>query len=156
MALVVAIQAINTTTLAAFTDAIDDLAGTAALQVRGQGPFDEAIADAIRGLPGVDHAVPILTDTFFAIDPPAAGEALAVYAADVSDGHAVKTLHLVKSGEQSYAIPMAALERVVRTAAQPLASLGRTPMLELDGEAFPYLELGPMLGQQSARRKVYY
>ena len=48
VALVVAIQAINTTTLAAFTDAIDDLAGTAALQVRGQGPFDEAIADAIR------------------------------------------------------------------------------------------------------------
>jgi len=37
--------------------------------------------------PGVDHAVPIVTDTFFAVDPPAAGEALAVYAADVSDGH---------------------------------------------------------------------
>ena len=106
VALVVAIQAINTTTLAAFTDAIDDLAGTAALQVRGQGPFDEAIADAIRALPGVDHAVPILTDTFFAVDPPAAGEALAVYAADVSDGHAVKTLHLVKSGEQGVEDPL--------------------------------------------------
>src|SRR6185369_2240768 len=85
---------------------IDDLAGTAALQVRGQGPFDEAIADAIRALPGVDHAVPILTDTFFAVDPPAAGEALAVYAADVSDGHAVKTLHLVKSGEQVVEDPL--------------------------------------------------
>ena len=100
VALVVAIQAINTTTLAAFTDAIDDLAGTAALQVRGHAPFDEAVADRIRALPGVDHAVPILTDTFFAVDPPAAGEALAVYAADVSDGHAVKTLHLVRSGDQ--------------------------------------------------------
>ena len=106
VALVVAIQAINTSTLAAFTDAIDDLAGTAALQVRGQGPFDEAIADAVRALPGVDHAVPILTDTFFAVDPPAAGEALAVYAADVSDGHAVKTLHLVKSGEQVVEDPL--------------------------------------------------
>lgn len=100
VALVVAIQAINTTTLAAFTDAIEDLAGTAALQVRGHAPFDEAVADRIREIPGVDHAVPILTDTFFAVDPPAAGEALAVYAADVSDGHAVKTLHLVRSGDQ--------------------------------------------------------
>jgi putative ABC transport system permease protein len=100
VALVVAIQAINATTLAAFTDAIDDLAGTAALQVRGQAPFDEDLADRIRALPGVDHAVPIVTDTFFAVDPPATGEALAVFAADVSDGHAVKTLHLVRSGDQ--------------------------------------------------------
>jgi putative ABC transport system permease protein len=109
VALVVAIQAINTTTLAAFTDAIDDLAGTAALQVRGQAPFDEALADRIRDLPGVDHAVPIVTETFFAVDPPAAGEALAVYAADVSDGHAVKTLHLVRSGEQVVDDPLSFL-----------------------------------------------
>jgi putative ABC transport system permease protein len=100
VALVVAIQAINATTLAAFVDAIDDLAGTAALQVRGPGHFDEAVADRVRAVPGVAHAVPILTDTFFAVDPPVAGEALTVFAADVSDGHAVKTLHLVKSGEQ--------------------------------------------------------
>lgn len=109
VALVVAIQAINTTTLAAFTDAIDDLAGTAALQVRGQTSFDEALADRIRELPGVDHAVPIVTDTFFAVDAPAAGEALAVYAADVSDGHAVKTLHLVRSGEQVVDDPLSFL-----------------------------------------------
>jgi putative ABC transport system permease protein len=100
VALVVAIQAINTTTLGTFTEAIEDLAGAAALQIRGESPFDEALAERIRALPGVDHAVPILTDTFFAVDPPAAGEALAVYAADVSDGHAVKTLRLVRSGEQ--------------------------------------------------------
>jgi putative ABC transport system permease protein len=106
VALVVAIQAINATTLAAFTDAIDDLAGTAALQVRGRAPFDETLADRIRDVSGVDHAVPIVTDTFFAIDPPAAGEALAVYAADVSDGHAVKTLHLVRSGDQVVEDPL--------------------------------------------------
>ncbi len=106
VALVVAIQAINATTLAAFTDAIDDLAGTAALQVRGRAPFDETLADRIRDVPGVDHAVPIVTDTFFAVDPPAAGEALAVYAADVSDGHAVKTLHLVRSGDQVVEDPL--------------------------------------------------
>jgi putative ABC transport system permease protein len=109
VALVVAIQAINTTTLAAFTDAIDDLAGTAALQVRGHAPFDEGLADRIRDLPGIDHAVPIVTETFFAVDPPAAGEALAVYAADVSDGHAVKTLHLVRSGEQVVDDPLSFL-----------------------------------------------
>ena len=106
VALVVAIQAVNATTLAAFTDAIDDLAGTAALQVRGQGSFDEAVADRIRDVPGVDHAVPILTETFFAVDPPAAGEALAVFAADVSDGHAIKTLHLVKSGDRVVEDPL--------------------------------------------------
>jgi len=38
VALVVAIRVINASTLAAFTDAIEDLAGTAALQVRGAGP----------------------------------------------------------------------------------------------------------------------
>ncbi|MGH7895199.1 MAG: ABC transporter permease, partial [Candidatus Binatia bacterium] len=106
VALVVAIQAVNATTLAAFTDAIDDLAGTSALQVRGQGPFDEAIADRIRSLAGIDHAVPIVIDTFFAVDPPVAGEALSVFAADVSDGHAIRTLHLVKAGERVVEDPL--------------------------------------------------
>jgi putative ABC transport system permease protein len=109
VALVVAIQAINATTLAAFTDAIDDLAGTAALQVRGQGPFDETLADRIRELPGIDHAVPIVTDTFFAVDRPATGEALAMYAADLSDGHAVKTLHLVSSKDSVVDDPLSFL-----------------------------------------------
>lgn len=109
VALVVAIQAINATTLAAFTDAIDDLAGTAALQVRGRVPFDDTLAERIHALPGIDHAVPIVTDTFFAVDPPVAGEALAVYAADVSDGHAVRTLHLVRSGDQVVDDPLAFL-----------------------------------------------
>src|SRR5215475_662654 len=64
VALVVAIEVINASTLGAFTDAIEDLAGTAALQVCGRGPFPEAVADGLRDLPGVEHAVPILTDTF--------------------------------------------------------------------------------------------
>src|SRR3989442_4951021 len=99
VALVVAIRVINASTLAAFTDAIEDLAGTAALQVRGAGPFAEAVADRVRAVPGVDHAVPIVTATFFAVDPPATGEALAVFAADVTDGHAIPTLHLVQAGD---------------------------------------------------------
>ena len=99
VALVVAIRVINASTLASFTDAIEDLAGTAALQVRGPGPFSEDVAEQIRALPGVDHAVPIVTTTFFGVDPPIAGEALSVFAADVTDGHAIRTLHLVKAGE---------------------------------------------------------
>src|SRR6266436_2815566 len=99
VALVVAIRVINASTLASFTDAIDDLAGGAALQVRGPGPFPEAVADELRAIPGVDHAVPILTATFFGTEPPIAGEALSVFAADVTDGHAIRTLHLVKAGE---------------------------------------------------------
>src|SRR3989449_791119 len=99
VALVVAIRVINASTLASFTDAIEDLAGTAALQVRGPGPFPETVADELRAIPGVDHAVPIVTATFFGAEPPIAGEALSVFAADVTDGHAIRTLHLVKAGE---------------------------------------------------------
>src|SRR3989441_195696 len=97
--LVVAIRVINASTLASFTDAIEDLAGTAALQVRGPGPFPETVAEQLRAIPGVDHAVPIVTTTFFGAEPPIAGEALSVFAADVTDGHAIRTLHLVKAGE---------------------------------------------------------
>jgi putative ABC transport system permease protein len=109
VALVVAIEVINASTLGAFTDAIEDLAGTAALQVRGRGPFPEAVADGVRELPGVEHAVPILTDTFFVVDGPAAGEALSVFAADVTDGHAIKTLRLVRSGDRVVDDPLSFL-----------------------------------------------
>jgi chemosensory pili system protein ChpA (sensor histidine kinase/response regulator) len=47
---------------------------------------------------------------------------------------------------------MAALERVMRTAAQPVGSLGQTPVIELEGEVYPFLELGPMLGRPVTRR----
>ncbi len=109
VSLVVAIEVINASTLRAFTDAIDDLAGSAALQVRGGAPFPEDVADRVRGLPGVDHAVPIITSTFFGVDPPVAGEALSVFAADVTDGHAVKTLRLVQSGDQVVDDPLSFL-----------------------------------------------
>src|SRR5213594_449503 len=99
VALVVAIRVINASTLASFTSAIEDLAGVAALQVRGAGPFSETVADRVRELPGVDHAVPIVTTTFFGVDGPLADGALSVFAADVTDGHAIRTLHLVKAGE---------------------------------------------------------
>ena len=100
VALIVAIQAINTSVLSSFTDAIEDLAGAAPLQVRGPGPFSDGVADRVRAVPGVDHAVPIITTGFFAVDPPVAGEALSVFAADVTDGHAIRTLHLVESGAE--------------------------------------------------------
>ncbi len=109
VALIVAIEVINASTLSAFTDAIDDLAGTSALQVRGRGPFAEEVAERVREVPGVTHAVPVLTDTFFVVDGPAAGEALSVFAADVTDGHAIKTLRLVRSGEHVVDDPLSFL-----------------------------------------------
>ena len=109
VALVVAIRVINASTLTAFTDAIEDLAGTAALQVRGPGSFPEAVAERLAAVPGIDHAVPIITATFFGVEPPIAGEALSVFAADVTDGHAIRTLRLVKSGERVVEDPLAFL-----------------------------------------------
>jgi putative ABC transport system permease protein len=111
VALIVAIEVINASTLGAFTEAIDDLAGTAALQVRGHGAggFPEDVAERLRDLPGVAHAVPILTDTFFVVDGSAAGEALSVFAADVTDGHAIKTLRLVRSGDHVVDDPLSFL-----------------------------------------------
>ncbi len=109
VALVVAIEVVNASTLAAFVDAIEDLAGTAALQVRGPGPFPEDVADTLRRLPGVEHAVPIVTSTFFATEGPAAGEAFSVFAADVTDGHAIKTLRLVRSGDRVVDDPLSFL-----------------------------------------------
>src|SRR4030095_15696194 len=96
VALVVAIEVINASTLGAFTDAIDDLAGTSALQVRGHGSFPEDVADAARSVPRVGHG-------------PAAGEALSVFAADVTDGHAIKTLRLVRSGKHVVDDPLSFL-----------------------------------------------
>jgi putative ABC transport system permease protein len=109
VALVVAIRVVNASMLTAFTDAIEDLAGTAALQVRGPGPFPEAVADRLAAVPGIDHAVPIITATFFGVEPPIAGEALSVFAADVTDGHAIRTLRLVKSGDRVVEDPLAFL-----------------------------------------------
>lgn len=109
VALVVAIRVINASTLTAFTDAIEDLAGTAVLQVRGHGPFPEAVADRLAAVPGIDHAVPIITATFFGVEPPIAGEALSVFAADVTDAHAIRTLRLVKSGDRVVEDPLAFL-----------------------------------------------
>src|SRR5262249_8536309 len=97
---------VNSSVLASFTDAMEDLAGSAALQIRGAGPFDETVADRVRAVPGVDHAVPIVTGAFFAVDPPVAGEALSLFAADVTDGHAVRTLPLVEPGPQVVADPL--------------------------------------------------
>ncbi len=109
VALVVAIRVINASTLTAFTNAIEDLAGTAVLQVRGQGPFPEAVAERLAAVPGIGHAVPIITATFFGVEAPITDEALSVFAADVTDGHAIRTLRLVKSGERVVEDPLAFL-----------------------------------------------
>lgn len=65
---------------------------------------------------------------------------------------AVVQAMLVRAGDQPYAIPMAAIERVVQTEVRPTIQLGRVPMIELDGEGFPFAELGAVLGQQPSVR----
>src|SRR5262249_62425108 len=70
VALVGAIRVINATTLGAFTDAIEDLAGTAALQVRGAGPLAAAVADRLRAVPGGQPAGPLVPATLLRPRPP--------------------------------------------------------------------------------------
>ena len=107
VALVVAVRIINDSTLGSFRGAITDLAGGAALQVRGSGPFDEELVDRLNAVRGVDRAVPVLTDTVFALDGPAAGDALALFATDLADGHAVRTLRLVEGKVRVVGDPIA-------------------------------------------------
>lgn len=107
VALVVAIRIVNDSTLGSFRGAITDLAGGAALQVRGAGPFPEDLVDRLNDVRGVDRAVPVLTDTLFALDGPAAGEALALFATDLADGHAVRTLRLVEGKVRVVGDPLA-------------------------------------------------
>jgi chemosensory pili system protein ChpA (sensor histidine kinase/response regulator) len=57
---------------------------------------------------------------------------------------------LVRVDEQAYAIPMAAVDRVVRTPGRPTPRLGQVPSVELDGESLPYLELARVLGREPA------
>jgi putative ABC transport system permease protein len=107
VALVVAVRIINDSTLGSFRGAITDLAGGAALQVRGRGPFGEELVDRLNAVPGVERAVPVLTDTVFALDGPTAGDALALFATDLADGHAVRTLRLVEGKVRVVGDPIA-------------------------------------------------
>lgn len=109
VALVVAIETVNASALGAFGEAIEDFAGSAALQVSGRRPVPDPLADRLRSVPGVAHAVPVLTATFFATEPPVAGEALAVFAADVTDGHAIETLRLLGPGGRVVEDPLSFL-----------------------------------------------
>src|SRR5262249_57442963 len=125
----------NASTVGGLSEAIDDLAGSASLQVRGRGDFPENVAEQLRDLPGIEHAVPILTDTFFVVGGPAANEALSVFAADVTDGHAIKTLRLVRSGDSVVDDPLSFLvdaASVILTdvfARRVDAHVGSTPQL---------------------------
>src|SRR4029077_12785899 len=65
---------------------------------------------------------------------------------------AVLQAMLVKAGDQTYAIPMAALQKVIKSTFQPAAILGATPVVEIDGEAYPYLDLATTLGQVALRQ----
>ncbi|HEY2387091.1 MAG TPA: FtsX-like permease family protein [Candidatus Binatia bacterium] len=90
VALVCAIQLINSSVLHAFEDVIDTMAGRAALQVSAGdgGFFPEDVADAVGGVPGVELAVQTVGATALVAD--GSGEILTVHGVEITNDAAVR------------------------------------------------------------------
>ena len=93
VALVVAVQIMNGSVVNAFLNAIDDMAGRAALTVSAPGgaPFKLGELKAQLAVDGVDQVVPVVTGVAFPDD--GSGELLTVHAVDLSDQPAVEVYH---------------------------------------------------------------
>lgn len=93
VALVVAIQLMNTAVLTAFLDTIDGMAGRAAFSIRaGEGlPFDETVLESLKDVPGVKLAVPLVTAVAFPDD--GSGELLTVQGLDITNDDVVRVYH---------------------------------------------------------------
>lgn len=89
VALVCALDLVNRGVLRAFDEIIDTMAGRAALQVDVEdgGWFSENLVTAIKAVPGVEQAIPVVSATAFTIGDP--GEAIAVFAFDLTDQAAI-------------------------------------------------------------------
>lgn len=93
VALVVAVQLMNAAVLESFLDAIDGMAGRASLSIRAGGghAFDESVLDAVKEVPGVALAVPLVTAVAFPDD--GSGEVLTVQGLDITNDDAVRVYH---------------------------------------------------------------
>lgn len=91
VALVCAIDLANRAVYVAFGDVLDTMAGRAALQVTaGNGAlFDEAVAETVAGVPGVELAVPVVSSWAFTTD--GTPEQLTVHGIDVTNDDAIRT-----------------------------------------------------------------
>jgi putative ABC transport system permease protein len=98
VALAVAVHLMNGAVMNGFVDAIDDIAGRAALRVTaGEGlGFDEAVVDIVKGVPGVEHAAPLVTGVAFPDD--GSGELLSVYGIDIGNDASVRLYHRGDTG----------------------------------------------------------
>jgi putative ABC transport system permease protein len=84
VSLIVAINVLNTSVLAAFRQTIESVAGAAALQVTlglGEVGFDEAVVDIVRADPDVAAAVPLVRGTISLADDPR--QTLQLFGADL-------------------------------------------------------------------------
>ncbi len=90
VALVVAVQLMNAAVLNSFLNAVDAVAGRAALTVTaGDGvTFPEAVAEMVATIPGVELAVPLVSAVAFPDD--GSGEPLTVHGIDLTNDAAVR------------------------------------------------------------------
>ena len=93
VALVIAVQLMNTAVLDAFIDTIDGMVGRADLTVTaGDGlAFGEDVVQQIAAVPGVALAVPLVTGVAFPDDD--SGELLTVHGVDIANDAAVRVYH---------------------------------------------------------------
>ncbi len=90
VALVCAIDLVNRAVYAAFVEVVDTMAGRSSLQVSaGDGALlPEEIANAVRAVPGVELAVPVVSSWAFTTD--GSGEQLTVHGIDVANDEAIR------------------------------------------------------------------
>lgn len=105
VALVCAIDLVNRAVFVAFAEVIDATAGRAALQVSAGdgGLFRETVAADLRGVPGVELAVPVVSAAAFTND----GEMLTVHGVDVTNDDAVRIYQATGSDGEIVDDPLA-------------------------------------------------
>jgi putative ABC transport system permease protein len=91
VALVLAIQLINRSTLVALRQTVEDTAGRAQLQVlaTSDAGFPEEVVEHVRGLPGVTLAVPLVEGSALVDD--GRGESVTIFGVDLGDEASVRT-----------------------------------------------------------------
>ena len=96
----VAIRLANTSVLGAFRDSVDRIAGTANLQIRGDGfPFDESLLEEIDWVFPVAEISPVVSGTIILRDYP--GEVIEVLGVDLLRDHRTRQYRLIQAGREA-------------------------------------------------------
>ena len=100
VAVAVAIRLANTSVLGAFRDSVDRIAGTANLQIRGDGfPFDEALLEEIDWVFTLAEVSPVVSGTIVLKDYP--GEVIEVLGIDLLRDHRTRQYRLIRAGGEA-------------------------------------------------------